>query len=312
MSIRRRTVSPSMLTIERRLVTLPMTPRLRGRATNVACVNPPYAAVVLAGGAARRLGGQAKPELRLGGRRLLELVLAAVPDACPRIVVGPPMELPPGGRLVREEPAGGGPVAGLAAGLAELPPDVGLVAVLAADLPFLTDAVIAGLLDAVAAAAVADGAVLVDGDGRDQLLIGVWQVPALRGAVADLPTTEGASMRATIAGLDVVRVSWDVPAGTPPPWWDCDSAADLHQAKEWLSVSELQEWTDRVVAELGLPEGLDQDEIDLILDLARDSAHGVARPAAPLTTYLLGLAVGRGADRDEAVAQITALALDEG
>lgn len=79
-----------------------------------------------------------------------------------------------------------------------------------------------------------------------------------------------------------------------------------------MGVSDLQGWTDRVVAELGLPEGLDQAEIDLILDLARDSAHGVARPAAPLTTYLLGLAVGRGADRDEAAAQITALALDEG
>lgn len=76
-------------------------------------------------------------------------------------------------------------------------------------------------------------------------------------------------------------------------------------------MSDLQEWTDRVVAELGLPEGLDQHEIDLILNLARDSAHGVARPAAPLTTYLLGLAVGRGADRDQTAAQITALALDQ-
>jgi hypothetical protein len=34
----------------------------------------------------------------------------------------------------------------------------------------------------------------------------------------------------------------------------------------------------------------------LLLDLARDAAHAVARPAAPLTTFLVGLAAGqRGA-----------------
>jgi hypothetical protein len=49
----------------------------------------------------------------------------------------------------------------------------------------------------------------------------------------------------------------------------------------------LQEWTDAV------QEALDTDtevDIDLVLDLARDAAHSVARPAAPLTTFLLGYA----------------------
>lgn len=193
---------------------------------------PPYAAVVLAGGAARRLGGRAKPELRLGGRRLLDLVLAAIPDADPRIVVGPPMEVPPGVRLIREEPAGGGPVAGLAAGLAALASDIELVAVLAADLPFLTRPVVAGLLSRVADGA--DVAVLIDDTGREQLLIGVWRISTLRAAVADLPSVQGASLRTLIERLDVVRVPCNVPAGKPPPWWDCDSAEDLRQAMEWL------------------------------------------------------------------------------
>ncbi|MBA2552884.1 MAG: molybdenum cofactor guanylyltransferase [Geodermatophilaceae bacterium] len=192
-------------------------------------VTPPYGAIVLAGGRARRLAGRSKPELRLGGRRLLDLVLDAVPDADPRIVVGPEMDLPPNLQRVREEPAGGGPVAGLAAGLAVLGQDVEMVAVLAADLPFLTRPVISALSERVA-----DGAVLVDDSGRDQLLIGVWRVGALRLAVAALPGVDGASLRALVARLDVARVSWDVPAGTPPPWWDCDSAEDLRQAKEWL------------------------------------------------------------------------------
>jgi len=56
-------------------------------------------------------------------------------------------------------------------------------------------------------------------------------------------------------------------------------------------VNTLQAWTAAVVSELGLAEIPDRD---VVLDLARDVAHGVARPAAPLTTYLAGLAVGPG------------------
>jgi capsid protein len=68
----------------------------------------------------------------------------------------------------------------------------------------------------------------------------------------------------------------------------------------------LEDWIDEVCAELGL----DRDDVDrdLILDLARDAAHGVARPAAPLTTYLLGLAVGKGTPAADAAARITGMA----
>lgn len=53
----------------------------------------------------------------------------------------------------------------------------------------------------------------------------------------------------------------------------------------------VEAWLERIVPELGVDAAL-VDEA-LILDLARDAAHGIARPAAPLTTYLLGLAAGR-------------------
>ncbi len=192
-------------------------------------MTPPYAAIVLAGGTARRLGGQAKPELRLGGRRLLDLVLDSVQDAEPRVVVGPAMSVPAGVRVVREKPTGGGPVAGLAAGLAAVDADVELVAVLAADLPFLTRGVIVRLIHSVA-----DGAVLVDDTGRDQLLIGAWSVPALQAAVERQPTVDGAPLYGVLGRLDAVRVSWQVAPGTPPPWWDCDRVEDLDQARRWL------------------------------------------------------------------------------
>lgn len=60
----------------------------------------------------------------------------------------------------------------------------------------------------------------------------------------------------------------------------------------------LEDW----LAELGSELGVDASAIDrtLVLDVARDVAHGVARPAAPLTTFLVGLAAGlRGGSAEE-------------
>ncbi|MET8265069.1 NTP transferase domain-containing protein [Micromonospora arida] len=105
-----------------------------------------YAAVVLAGGAARRMGGLDKPALPVGGRPMRDRVLAAVSDAMPRVLVGAADAGPAGVRVVREDPPGGGPVAAAAAGLALLDPDVSVVALLAADLPLLTRAAIGELL----------------------------------------------------------------------------------------------------------------------------------------------------------------------
>ncbi|GLW08273.1 hypothetical protein Misp01_34030 [Microtetraspora sp. NBRC 13810] len=68
----------------------------------------------------------------------------------------------------------------------------------------------------------------------------------------------------------------------------------------------LQEWTTLVCAELGIdPESLDRDAV---LDLTKEVAHGVARPAAPLTAYLLGLAQGAGTAAPDALERLTALA----
>jgi hypothetical protein len=70
----------------------------------------------------------------------------------------------------------------------------------------------------------------------------------------------------------------------------------------------LDHWVDRVAALLELPA--QEVDVSLVLDLARDAAHGIARPAAPLTTFLLGLAVGRAgggaADARRLAAEITA------
>ena len=74
---------------------------------------------------------------------------------------------------------------------------------------------------------------------------------------------------------------------------------------------ELHEWVTRLMAELGLEGEIDEG---LVLDVAREAAHNVLRPAAPLSTYLLGyaaaLAGGRPEDVERLAARVVALAAE--
>lgn len=75
-------------------------------------------------------------------------------------------------------------------------------------------------------------------------------------------------------------------------------------------MAELSTWLDAVSEELGITDvELDNNSIHTLLDLARDSAHEVERLAAPLTAFLVGVAVGRGDSLGGAAAKVTALAL---
>jgi len=67
----------------------------------------------------------------------------------------------------------------------------------------------------------------------------------------------------------------------------------------------MKTWITAVSTDLNLPDDVD---VDVILDVARVAAHSVERPAAPVTTFLLGLAVAGGMDVKEAAAKIEALA----
>jgi molybdopterin-guanine dinucleotide biosynthesis protein A len=182
-------------------------------------VAEPYDAVVLAGGSARRLGGLDKPSLEVGGRALLDRVLDALADASTVVVVGPRRATSGPVTWTREQPPGGGPVAAVAAGLDEV--TAATVVVVAGDLPFLTAEAVRTLLDSVGGR---DGALLVDADGRDQLLVGAWRTAALRAALPAEPS--GARLGAVLGGLDAARVC--LPGD---PWFDCDTTDDLIAAR---------------------------------------------------------------------------------
>ena len=72
-------------------------------------------------------------------------------------------------------------------------------------------------------------------------------------------------------------------------------------------MNPLEQWLAEAIAALDVEQQWSGPDRDLVLDLARDVAHGVARPAAPLTTYLAGIAVGRGMSPVEAAERVTAL-----
>ena len=57
-------------------------------------------------------------------------------------------------------------------------------------------------------------------------------------------------------------------------------------------MTELDRWVERLQEALGLDRDLVLD-VGAILDLARVAAHEVDRPAAPVTTFLVGYAAGR-------------------
>jgi hypothetical protein len=71
-------------------------------------------------------------------------------------------------------------------------------------------------------------------------------------------------------------------------------------------MSTLQSWTEAACAELGIDPA--RADARTVLDLARDVAHQVERPAAPLTSFLLGLAVGEGQPLPAAAEKLRALA----
>lgn len=65
----------------------------------------------------------------------------------------------------------------------------------------------------------------------------------------------------------------------------------------------LAAWWTRLTGELGLEDV--PDVRDAILGLAGEAAHGVVRPAAPLTTFLAGYAAGlAGGTTDDVAAAI--------
>ena len=69
-----------------------------------------------------------------------------------------------------------------------------------------------------------------------------------------------------------------------------------------MPAAELDDWVRELLAAFELPDT--QVDIDQVLSLAGVAAHGIVRPAAPLTTYLAGYAAGLAVGRGQASEQL--------
>lgn len=160
-------------------------------------------ALILAGGRSARLGGRAKSTLHLEGESLLARTVRVVRASAVRNLVVVGDEAPDGVAAVREQPAFGGPVAAVAAGVDALPDDADAVLVLACDMP--------GIGAALPALLARPGAIAVD-RGRPQQLAIVATTASLRAALAALPAVQDAPMRALVDALALTPVP--VPDGS--------------------------------------------------------------------------------------------------
>ena len=258
---------------------------------------------MLAGGRGSRLGHDDKAAITIGGTSALEHLLKALPERVPVVVAGPECPTRRPVTFRPEQPLHGGPVAGIASGLEVVGTPV--TALLGVDMPW-AGALLAHLIPEFASCDAA-ALVPVDGAGFRQPLCAVVRTEALRGALARLGDPRGRSLRELISLLDV----HERPLGEAETRWvdDIDTPQDLHRARSTPLLSgvpePLRSWVSAVCAELKLPGDPD---LDMILDVARVAAHHLERPAAPVTTFLVGQAVAGGMDVTEAAARIQLLA----
>ncbi len=167
-----------------------------------------FDAIILAGGRGSRLGGLRKPELRLGGRRLLDIALAAAQEARRVVVVGD-VTVPAAVARTREDPPYGGPVEAVSAGMAALDGHSEWTLLLASDLPDAEAAVKELLAEEPGEA---DGICLRDGGGRLQWLLGCYRTTALLARLADRGDPPLTAMHRLLAplrlrGVDPVKAS---------------------------------------------------------------------------------------------------------
>ncbi|MDQ3978017.1 MAG: molybdenum cofactor guanylyltransferase [Actinomycetota bacterium] len=182
------------------------------------------AAIVLAGGMARRMGGTDKLVLRVAGATLLDRVLEAAAGVSGQVVaVGP--ERPtavPGVEFVQESTPGGGPLPAIAAGLRHLDhPEV--VLVLAGDLPLLTSAALRRLRDGLAADPASEAMTAADHAGRPNPLLAAYRAPALGRAVHRWGSAGEAASRLLPRAVAVVDLG-------PEATLNVNSPLDLEEA----------------------------------------------------------------------------------
>lgn len=168
--------------------------------------------LVLTGGRSSRFGGVHKPGVRVGGVPVLARVHAALTamQVDGIWVAGPadglPDDLRAGVHEVQEQPRFGGPLAGIAAAVADMPPAPdAVVLVLAGDVPYTDPADLTHLAHTCAQTGRAVAS--ADATGRRQHLCAAWPDALLRARLADIGDPTDQPVRLLWEGVDPVQVA---------------------------------------------------------------------------------------------------------
>ena len=196
---------------------------------------PPILGLVLAGGLARRMGGGDKARIRIGGKSILERVLARLRPQCSAVILnanGDPARFADTGLPVVADGVAGfvGPLAGILAGLdwaAAHAPDIADVLSVPGDCPFLPADLVARL-DAARRTAGRPLACARSGDWRHPV-VGLWPV-TLRADLRKALVEEGLhKIESFTARHGVAVAEW---ASTPvDPFFNVNAPEDAATAE---------------------------------------------------------------------------------
>jgi len=161
--------------------------------------NQPPGVIVLCGGSSRRLAGLDKTRESLAGTTVMDHLLNSLPSGWDVVCVGEQRATTRSVKWCRESPAGGGPVAGIAAGLDHLGQlDTDTCVVVAGDMPFASPALPA-LVDMLNKRPELDAVLATDPDGRRQPLLAAYRCGMLRAALPHEPA--GARLMSVVETL---------------------------------------------------------------------------------------------------------------
>ena len=201
---------------------------------------PPTFGVLLAGGLARRMGGGDKPMRTIGGRTLLERVIARVRPQCDELILnanGDPARFAAFGLTVVADnvPDFPGPLAGILAALdwtAANRPDIAWMLSAAADCPFLPRDLVARLHEA-RAREDAQLAVAASG-GQSHPVIGLWRVSLRDELRHSLVVEDIRRIDRWTARYRLATVSWQ----TEPldPFFNANTVEDIAEAERLAAV----------------------------------------------------------------------------
>ena len=203
-------------------------------------MTPKIPGVLLAGGLARRMGGGDKPMRQIGGRTILERVIARLQPQCDGLLLnanGDPARFAGFGLPVIPDSVENfpGPLAGILAALdwvANNRPEISVVLSAAADCPFLPRDLVARLHQAL----VGEQAQLAvaASDGQPHPVIGLWSV-ALRDELRHALVVEDIrKVDLWTARYRLATVTW--PATPLDPFFNANTVDDLTEAERLAAL----------------------------------------------------------------------------